>query len=126
MFKRLGIRLLASLAGVAVGILVADALLADFSASLAAIVETTIVFWLVNLVVSFLAIRVLVRNPSIAVAGLLALTSTILSLIIVNITVSGLRIHGATTYVFATLIIWITSAVGTMVGGRKAREQRRR
>ncbi len=115
-----------SLAGVAIGILVADALLADFSASVAAIIETTIVFWLVNLAVSFLAIRVLVRNPSVAVAGLLALAATVLSLVIVNILVSGLHIHGTTTYVFATLIIWITSAVATMVGGRKAREQRRR
>jgi CDP-diglyceride synthetase len=124
-FKRLGIRLAASLAGVAIGILVADALLTDFSASVTAIIETTIVFWLVNLAVSFLAIKVLVRNPSVAVAGLLALTATILSLIIVNILVSGLHIHGTTTYVFATLIIWITSAIATMVGGRKAREQRR-
>jgi len=125
-FKRLGIRLGASRAGVAIGILVADALLTDFSASVTAIIETTIVFWLVNLAVSFMAIKVLVRNPSVAVAGLLALTATILSLIIVNILVSGLHIHGTTTYVFATLIIWVTSAVATMVGGRKAREQRRR
>jgi CDP-diglyceride synthetase len=126
LFRRLGIRLAASLAGVAIGILVADALLTDFSASVGAIIETTIVFWLVNLAVSFMAIKVLVRNPSVAVAGLLALTATILSLIIVNILVSGLHIHGTTTYVFATLIIWVTSAVATMVGGRKAREQRRR
>lgn len=125
MFARLGIRLVASLAGVAVGILLADVLLTGFSASVGAIIETTIVFWVVNLAVSFLALKVLVRNPSVPVAGLLALASTILSLIIVNILVSGLSLSGTTTYVFATLIIWITSAISVMVGGRKAREQRR-
>jgi peptidoglycan/LPS O-acetylase OafA/YrhL len=125
MFARLGIRLVASLAGVAVGILLADVLLTGFSASVGAIIETTIVFWVVNLGVSFLALKVLVRNPSVPMAGLLALASTILSLIIVNVLVSGLSLSGTTTYVFATLIIWITSAISVMVGGQKAREQRR-
>jgi peptidoglycan/LPS O-acetylase OafA/YrhL len=125
MFARLGIRLVASLAGIAVGILLADVLLTGFSASVGAIIETTIVFWVVNLGVSFLALKVLVRNPSVPMAGLLALASTILSLIIVNVLVSGLSLSGTTTYVFATLIIWITSAISVMVGGQKAREQRR-
>ena len=129
MFRRghacpLGIRLAASLAGIAVGILLADVLLKDFSASVAAIVEATIVFWVVHLAVNFVALKVLIRNPSIAVAGLLALASTITSLAIVNVLVSGLHISGATTYVFATLIIWITTAISVVAGGRKIREQR--
>ena len=124
MLARLGIRLVASLVGIAVGILLADALLTDFSASVGAIVAATIVFWVVHLLVDFLALKVLVRNPSIAVAGLLALASTIVSLVIVNIVVSGLKISGASTYVFATLIIWVTTAISVVVGGRRIREQR--
>ena len=124
MFARLGIRLVASLVGIAVGILLADALLTDFSASAGAIVAATIVFWVVHLLVDFVALKVLVRNPSIAVAGLLALASTIVSLVIVNVIVSGLKISGASTYVFATLIIWITTAASVVVGGRRIREQR--
>jgi len=125
MLARWGIRLVASLVGIGVGILLADALLTGFSASVGAIVAATIVFWVVHLVVDFLALRVLIRNPSIAVAGLLALASTIVSLIIVNVLVSGLKISGASTYVFATLIIWIATAISVMVGGRKIRDQRR-
>ena len=57
-------------------------------------------------------------------AGLLALALTVVSLVIVNIIVSGLKISGASTYVFATLIIWITTAISVVVGGRRIREQR--
>jgi hypothetical protein len=68
---------------------------------------------------------VLVREPSIALAGLLALGSTIISLIIVNAIVSGLTIHGIQTYVWATLIIWATTAVSDTIGRRMVRERRR-
>ena len=67
----------------------------------------------------------LIRQPSVAIAGLLALASTIVSLIIVNIIVSDVSISGATTYVLATLIIWITTAVADVIGGRMIRDRRR-
>ena len=47
-----------------------------------------------------------------------------MSLIIVNIVVSGLTIHGVSTYVFAPLIIWIATALADMIGRRKIRERR--
>jgi hypothetical protein len=52
--------------------------------------------------IQLLALRVLVHEPSIALAGLLALASTIVALMIVNTVVSKLTIHGFQTYVFAT------------------------
>jgi len=74
--------------------------------------------------VQFLALRILVRQPSVALAGLLAVASTIVSLIIVNFIVSGLRIHGLSTYLFATLIIWVATAVADMIGTRMIRDRR--
>ena len=47
----------------------------------------------------------LIRQPSVAMAGLLALASTIIALIIVNIVISGISISGVATYAPATLII---------------------
>ena len=123
-FRRLGIRVVASLLGAFAGILLADALLGGFSASVRTVVTATIVFWIVHLIVDFVALRVLVRNPSVATAGLLALASTVISLIIVNIAVSGLKISGAGTYLGATLIIWITTTVATVAGGRRIRDRR--
>jgi len=125
MLVRWGIRVGTSLAGVAVGILVSSAVLSDFSIDAAAVVEAVLIFWLVHLVVQLFALKVLVHEPSIALAGLLALASTIVALIIVNAIVSGLSIHGFQTYVFATLIIWVATSISDMIGRRMIKARRR-
>jgi hypothetical protein len=121
----LAIRFAASLIGIAGGLLLSDALLSEFSIDVAAVVEATLIFWVIHLGVQVLALRVLVRQPSIALAGLLALASTTVALIIVNAIVSGLTIHGASTYVLATLIVWLTTAVSDTIGRRRVRDRRR-
>jgi putative membrane protein len=121
---RWGIRLLTSLAGIAVGIVVSATVLDDFSIDAGALVVATVLFWIVHLTVQFLALRVLIRQPSVALAGLLALASTIVALIVVNIIVSGMSIHGIATYVLATLIIWLATVVGDVFGHRMIRARR--
>jgi hypothetical protein len=121
---RFGIRVGTSLAGVAVGLLLADALLSRLSLNATALLEATLIFWIVHIVVQFMALRVLVRQPSVALAGLLALGSTVVALIIVNVIVSGLSISGASTYVLATLIIWGSTAVADTLGRRAIRSRR--
>ena len=125
---RWGIRLGTSLVGIAAGLVLSWAVLSDFHVTTTALVEATLVFWIIHIVVSFFALRVLIRQPSVALAGLLAIASTIVSLIIVSLIVSGLTIHGPATYVYATLIIWVTTALGDVVGQRmlRARRDRRR
>jgi hypothetical protein len=110
--------------GILVGVLICSAVLSRFSVSAGAVVVTTLLFWLVHLIVSLIALRVLVTQPSVPLAGLLALASTIVALIIVNLVVSGLSIHGASTYIGATLIIWATMAVGDIAGRRLIRADR--
>ena len=124
MFARWGIRIAMGLIGVAAGVLVSSAVLADMSISTTAFVETTVIFWLIHIGVQFLALRVLIRQPSVALAGLLAVASTIVSLVIVVLIVPGLYIHGASTYLFATLIIWVTTAIADMIGTWKIRDRR--
>jgi len=121
----LGIRFVASLIGIAVGLLLSGAVLNKFSLNATAVIEATLVFWLIHLGVQVLALRVLVRQPSIALAGLLALASTTVSLIIVNAIVSGLTITGIQTYVLATLIIWAMTSISDVVGRRMIRTRRR-
>ena len=124
MLARRGIRLLASLAGIFIGIVLSVAFLSGFTATSKAIVVSTLLFWVVHIVVNFIALRILIRQPSVATAGLLALASTVVALIVVNLFVSGLKISGVSTYVIATLIIWIATALSDMVGRRKIRARR--
>jgi hypothetical protein len=124
MLARLAIRLGTSLIGIAVGIIISSAVLSRFSISAAAVVEATLVFWFVHLATQFMALKVLVHQPSIALAGLLAIASTIVALIIVNAIVSGLSIHGLNTYVFATLIIWVMTSIGDIAARQMIRARR--
>ena len=125
MLARFGIRIFSSLAGIFVGIVLSVAFLSGFSATVRAILVSTLLFWVVHLVMNFVALRTLIRQPSVAAAGLLALASTVLALIVVDLFVSGLSIHGVSTYVLATLIIWIATALADFLGRRRIRERRR-
>jgi CDP-diglyceride synthetase len=125
MLARLGIRAGTSLVGIAAGLLLSTAVLDKFSLNATAVIEAVLVFWVVHVVVAFVALKVLVREPSLALAGLLALGSTIVSLIIVNVVVSGLYISGLQTYVLATAIVWLTTAISDTIGRRMIRTRRR-
>jgi hypothetical protein len=125
MLARWGIRLVTSLAGIAAGLIVSATLLDDFSIDAGALVVATLLFWTVHIAVQFFALRVLIRQPSVALAGLLALASTIVALIVVNIVISGMSIHGVSTYVLATLMIWLATVVGDVIGRRMIRARRR-
>ena len=125
MLARWGIRVASSLIGIAVGIVLSTAIFDGFSSTTTGLVEATIVFWIVFLIVNFLALRVLIRQPSVGLAGLLALGSTIVSLIIVNLIVSDISIHGVSAYLGATIVIWIATVVADSVGRRMIRDRRR-
>jgi len=125
MFARLGIRMGMSLVGIAVGLAISAKLLGHVSITLTGLIEATILFWIVHLIVDFIALRALIRNPSVAVAGLLALLSTVISLAIVSAIVSGMHIKGVSSYVIATLIIWVTTAGADIWARRMIRARRR-
>ena len=124
MFARLVIRVGTSIGAIALGIILSATLLDDFSIEAGALVVATLLFWAIHIAVQFLALRVLIRQPSVALAGLLALAATIVSLIIVNVIVGDMRVHGISTYVLATLIIWLATAGGDVVGRRMIRARR--
>jgi len=125
MLARWGINLGMTLVGIAVGLLLCAALLGDdFEINTQGLIFATLVFWIVHLILNFLALRILIREPSVAMAGLLALVSTIVALLIVNWIVDDISISGTGTYIFATLIIWITTALADFMGTRMIRARR--
>ena len=125
MLARLGIRVVSSLVGILIGLVVSVVALSGFSATFSAILISTAVFWGVHVAVDFIVLRVLVRERSVVLAVLIALASTVVSLILVDIFVSGLKIHGVSTFLTAILVIWIATAVADMIGRRKIRAARR-
>ena len=125
MLSRWGIRLASSLIGIAAGLLLSAAIISNVSISASALIAATLIFWGVHFLVQIIALRVLIRQPSIALAGLLALLSTIISLIIVTAIVGGLHIHGPKAYIPAALIIWLTTATADTIGNHKIKEERR-
>lgn len=125
MLRRWGLRIGLSLVGIVAGLLVCAAALSEFSITAAALVEATLLFWIVHLAVQFMALKILVRQPSIPLAGLLALASTVVALLIVTAIVEGLKIHGSSTYLLATVIIWITTAIADTTASRMIRAERR-
>ncbi len=124
MLRRWGIRLGTSLVAIAAGLLICSAVLSDFSINAGGLLEATLLFWIVHILVSFLALRVLIRQPSVAMAGLLALASTIVALVIVALIVPGLHVHGAVTLVAATVIIWVMTVIGDFVARSMIRDRR--
>ena len=124
MLRRWGIRLATSLVAIAAGLLICSAALSDFSLNAGGLLEATLLFWIVHIVVSFLALRVLIRQPSVAMAGLLALASTIVALVIVALIVPGLTVHGAGTFVVATIVIWVATVIGDFVARSMIRDRR--
>ena len=124
MLTRWAIRIGWDLLGVAIGLLICDAVLSGLHITAKGLIVSTLIFWVVHLIIQFFALRTLVRMLSVALAGLLAIGSTIIALFIVNLTVSGLTIHGFSTYLFATLIIWATSFTADIMAQRTIRRRR--
>ena len=57
MLVRWGIRLGTSLIGIAVGLILSGAVLSNFSIDAAAVVQATLLFWVVHLLVQVLALK---------------------------------------------------------------------
>ena len=122
--ERWGIRLATSLVGICTGLILSSALIDGFKMSLTSLIQATLIFWGVHFFVQVVALRTLIRQPSVALAGLLALAATVIALAIVNVIVGGLKVGGPSNYVLAALIIWITTAAGDTFATRKLRARR--
>ena len=126
MLARWGIRIASSLIGIAVGIVLSTAIFDGFSSTddgtrrgddrlLDRVPDRQLPR----------PARASIRQPSVGLAGLLALASTIVSLIIVNLIVSDISIRGVSTYLGATVVIWISTVVADSIGRRMIRDRRR-
>lgn len=105
-----GVHLLAN----AVGLLVAATVLDDMTVSGVAFVIAVVLFTVVVVVVQPLFTKMAMQNVP-ALQGGTALVATLVGLIVTSIVSDGLEITGLTTWVLATLIVWVASLLAAVV-----------
>lgn len=97
-----------ALIGDAIGLIVAAAILDDMTLNGAAFLVDVVIFTVTFVVVQPLAVKTAFRHSA-RLAGGSALVATLVALIVSDLLSDGLSISGATTWLLATLIVWIAS-----------------
>lgn len=104
------VRLLAN----AFGLLVASLLLSGFSISGIAFIWAVVIFTLAEVILDPLILKIALTNVP-AIRGGVALVTTLVGLIITNILSDGLTITGLSTWILATLIVWLAAVVAIII-----------
>ena len=126
---RMLIGLLISLLSNALGLIVAALVLGDrMELSASAFIVAVVVFTVVYAIAQpFLTQMAMTKVP--ALRGGVALIATLVALLITAAVSDGLSISGATTWILASLIVWVVSLIGALllplVLVKKAVEERR-
>lgn len=94
------------------GIVLAWLLLDDFRLSLPGFVTAVIVFAVAQSLLSPLIEKAIKRYAE-ALLGGVGLLSTFVALLIASLFPGGLQISEVTTWVLATLVVWLVTALGT-------------
>ena len=114
---RILIRVGLSLAGNAIGLLVASLLLDKMDVSGAAFLIAVVIFTVLTAVIEPLIAK-LTSSKAEALEGASALITTLLALIITALISDGLDISGAGTWILATVIVWIVTLIAGVVLAR--------
>ncbi len=103
-----------ALAGNAIGLVVAAAVLDGMEISGAAFVIAVVIFTAVQIVIQPLLIQMAARSVT-ALRGATALAATLIALIVTELVSDGLEIRGLGTWLGATLIVWFASMLGGVI-----------
>ena len=97
-----------------IGLLIAWAVLSGFHIDASAFIIAVLIFTVVETLAEPL-LRQMAFNSARALQGSVALITTLIGLIVTDVLSKGLTIDGLSTWVFATLIVWITTLVAELV-----------
>lgn len=95
----------------ALGLLVASWILPDFHLDGLGFFVAVLVFAVAQSILSPFILKMAARHAP-AVLGGIGLVSTFVALLVANLVPDGIRIEGALTWVLATLVVWIITALG--------------
>lgn len=98
----------------AVGLLVAAWLIPDVSVSVSGFITAVVIFSLAQAILSPFFLKMASRYAS-AFLGGIGLVSTLAALILASVLTHGLSIRGIGSWVGATVMVWLVTAVATLV-----------
>jgi hypothetical protein len=111
---RLLIRIGVALLGAAIGLIVGALVLDDMTLDGAAFLIAVVIFVVLTAVLAPLIEKIGDEHVSL-VSTFSSLITTFLALLITELVSDGLEISGASTWVFATLIVWACTALATWI-----------
>jgi hypothetical protein len=102
------------LGSAAIGLLVANVVLADMSVSAESLLIDVVIFAAIQSVLAPFLTSVTARNARPLLGGV-GLLTTVIALIATHAISSGLSIRGFETWVYASLIIWIATMLASLL-----------
>ncbi len=106
------LRTLIFLASAALGLLAADAVLDDFSITASGFVVTVVVFAVIQSVLAPFIAKMVSRYAP-AFLGGIGLLACYVALLVASFVGDSLTIRGVSTWVLATIIVWLVTALAT-------------
>lgn len=111
---RLLISLAVQLAASAIGLVAAAVILDDMTLSGVAFVIGVAVFTLTSAIINPFIMKMAVKQAQ-ALLGASALVTTFVALLVTTIVTDGIQIRGASTWLFATLIVWLVALLAAVI-----------
>jgi len=97
-----------------VGLAVADLILDGFRIDVGSYIFVAVIFALLQGILSPLILKMVHKNANAFIGGV-GLVSTFVALFITNIISDGLTITGVSTWILATLIVWLAGAIAAFL-----------
>ena len=102
------------LVSTAIGLLVAKLVLDDMSIDATAFLVVVVIVAVLQAVIAPFIAKTTARNAP-ALLGAAGLISTFIALVVANVVVEGLTIKGLSTWILATLIVWLVTMIAAFL-----------
>jgi len=97
-----------------IGLFVASIVVSGMSISITSFIAVVLIFAVIQALLAPLFTKASERNAP-ALTGGAGLVTTFLALLITNVISDGLTIRGASAWLFATIIVWITTMIAAFI-----------
>jgi hypothetical protein len=112
---RLLIRIAVFFAAAAIGLLVASLLFDDFEISVTGFLVDAVIYGVVLVLLTPLFTQQAQRSRSALLAGGVGLVTVFLALVITDLLSDGLTITGVTTWIGATVVVWLATLLASLL-----------